>query len=230
MKKKPGTAYVPMRPNNPRILLNTCERYKMCPTISNTTYLNHKNLYKQLRIGRICHCCIRTSDTDRHTTYHVTQADSKTGPEQRIARKVVFRCPEAINSVFQSPCNLGRKHNRHNDTIDGHNFTKDDADQILCRDPRRAHAGTKNRRSGYKYTPVCWKSHMYLPCGTHYAETNAQTNPRVGPHIRTCFLKKCIYGKLVARAWCKEYNHFLPVKIKYPAPYNARARSVPKVV
>lgn len=35
------------------------------------TYLNHKNLYKQLWIGCISDRGIRTGDTDRYTAYHI---------------------------------------------------------------------------------------------------------------------------------------------------------------
>lgn len=79
------------------MLLNTCiVRY------ARETYLNHKNLYKQLWIGRISNRGIRTCNAHRYTAYHIAQTNRQTTPKQGVACKVVLWRPKTIGTILET--------------------------------------------------------------------------------------------------------------------------------
>lgn len=165
--------------------------------------LDHEDLDKELRVRSIRDRGVGAGNAHRHTAHQVAEADGEAAPEERVARHVVLRRPQAIVSVFQTSRDLGREDDRHNHTVDRDDLAKDNANQVLGRDARHAHTRTQDRGTRNEYTPS----------RTDDTQADAERNAHVRPHIGADAFQESADIKLVAGTW-RELRQDLPVSTR----------------
>lgn len=109
-----------------------------------------KGCHVQRGISSISECSTASVDTDGNTAHQVTHADSQTCPEQRKTRVVSLGVVQ-LSALDASQ--LRREDDGHDDTVDGHDFAKDDGDQVLGSDAGSADTTADNGGAGDKDTP-----------------------------------------------------------------------------
>lgn len=136
--------------------------------------LDNEDLDKQGRVSSIGDCCGSTSDTNSNSTDHVTEANGQASPEQGVARVQVGR---GIQRVSGCGCEFGGEHDGGDQSVDGDNFTEDDADQVLGGDTWGTDTSADDGGTGDKDSPGC----------ANDGEADARGDSQVGPQVgRRC--------------------------------------------
>jgi len=108
------------------------------------------------------------TNADTDTAEQIADADCCATPEEREAGKIVLRRRWRVLEATQ----LALKDNSHNNAVDCHCFTENNAHKVLGTDARRADCATQNRRAD-KEDP---------PCSAADREADREANSDGGPH------------------------------------------------
>lgn len=131
---------------------NNQHLHKSIKTIS----ISFRNLkpgnYLQARISSIGQCRATTVDPNRDATYQITHPNGQARPEQRVAGILIATWVDITRVIDK--IELWWEDDGHDDSIDGHDFTKDDWDQILRSYSGCLNASSNDRWAGDEDTPV----------------------------------------------------------------------------
>ena len=115
----------------------------------------------QRRVCSIGQRSARAVDTDTDTADQVAHAHKRTAPEKGVSSVEVA---SRVCSVAANLSEFGRKHDAHDDTVDGDDLAENDRDQVLGADSWRLDTTTEDRGSGNEDSPVFLVSAFVPTC------------------------------------------------------------------
>jgi hypothetical protein len=124
----------------------------------------------QCWISSISQRCTTSIDADTDTANQIAHAHSQPRPEHGVTSVVIAG---GVYRVVGDWRDLGGENNGHDDSVDSHNFTENNGDQVLGSNSRCFYAATDNGgasdenspvdsvRNGVQYLPVLQTSKVY---------------------------------------------------------------------
>lgn len=135
--------------------------------------LHNEDLHEEVGVLGVGQSGSAAHDANADATEEVGEADSQTGSEHGVTSLVVPG-PDGLGGCSTEVLCHVADYNGHDDAVDRHCFTEDDANQILGFDSWSLDSTTKDARASDVDPPGC----------SHHRQRDGQANAQIGPHER----------------------------------------------